>query len=66
MALVKAISRTHAKDFGGKAIGWKTQPLLIFVVGPYIQPRQNVIVDTRADREDIVGKICDWPDLRIS
>jgi hypothetical protein len=43
--LVETIRRADAKDLRGKAIGRKAQPLLVFVVGSYVQSRQNVIAN---------------------
>lgn len=40
--------------------------MLVFVFGSDIHPRQDVIIDTTADSEYVVGKICDGSDFRIS
>src|SRR4051794_21922852 len=65
-SLVEAISHADAYDLRGESVGRKTQPLLVLVLGSYIDPCQNVIVDAAPHRKYVIGKICGRTGLRIA
>lgn len=63
---MEAISRADAKNLRRESVGRKAQPSLVFEFSSCIEARQNVIVDSPADSENVIGQIGDRPEFRIS